>query len=207
MLWSPDATQRWIFERAELDPDEPALMTELAARLGFAVTFKRNAGLIGDAECRYHAESCGWLITVRSGISIARKRFAVAHEIAEALLSDEIDEGLEDYANAVAACMLAPRRAYQLRLRETGEDDFGQMALPFGLTETGAALRAAEVQGRRLCVVTPHRIYARGDEWPEERTIRSWAQQALPGLRKTRLSDDERRVVLEDDAPPWSSTG
>ena len=193
-LWDPDAHQRLIYERAGLDPDEPAMMMDLAVGLGLRVQLAAHGGLKGDAELAHDGQ--GWVIRRRPRLPLERAKFAVAHEIAEWFLSDIIDGGIELACNALAAALIAPRRPFQSLIRLHGEADYEQLALPFTMTETSAALRVAELREQRLIVVTPHRVYARGDWNTDEWTMRGWVQQDLPGLRKARLRDDPRRMVL-----------
>jgi hypothetical protein len=203
-LWSPDEFQAMLFDEAGLDPDEPANILSVAIGLGIEVRFVDRDVIPTNALSYYDPIHCLSVVLLRMGLPVLTTRFDLAHEIVETRTEHLIGDGREAFCNATAACMLAPRRAYIRRLEETGEDDYGQMALPFRMTQTAAALRAAEVTGRRLCVVTPHRIYSRGQRWPEERRLRRWAQQDLPGLRKTRLTDDAQRLVLEGEAPASS---
>lgn len=77
-------------------------------------------------------------------------------------------------------------------------DEWELLAELFGTDSTAVVLRAAELTGRPLAVVTPSRVYARGRaEWPDEQTLRAWARNGAPGLRRAVLRDDRRRVVLE----------
>lgn len=143
-----------------------------------------------------------WRIYVRRGLSPERRAFAIAHELAEWWLRvreryEAAD--VEDVANYVAAAVLTPRRAFRLALDEYGSN-FGELAATFRITETHAALREAEIVRLPRAVISPALVRVRGPEewaWPDEPTLRHWARSSVPGLRKVRLTDDPRRVVLD----------
>ncbi len=194
LLWDADAAQRHIYGLAGFDPDEPALIGHIAAGLGLAVQYADAPRFPGDAKLR------GTTILVRRFLPLERKKFAVAHEVAEHYFRGQADAGLEDACNSVAAALIAPRRAFERAMRAFGPDDWEQLALPFGMTHTSSALRTAELRERSLVVVTPHRVYARGEWWGLTegglRTIARAARITIPGLRKTSLRDDPRRTVI-----------
>lgn len=196
-LWDADGWASSIYERAGLDPDEPVAPSRLArAILGAdAVRIVPHGSFAQDGYlARVHER---WIICVRKGLSRERLRFVIAHELAEYTLRDVIDERVEDACNAVAAALLAPRRPFLSRVRAVGHD-WAQLALPFGMTETSAALRAGEAEGLPLAVVAKI-VRTRGPDefvWPAESTLRAWARRPPPGLAKATLRDDPKRVVL-----------
>lgn len=204
-LWDADAMQVELYERAGLDPNEPAQMLALARGLGLGVLMMMHPPFVGDGMLQ---ERDGrYTVLLRSKVSRERKRFALAHEIAEWALRGVVDEQIEDACNAVAAALLAPRRAFLAQANDVGETNWEQLALPFGMTQTAAALRAGEVLGMTLAVVRPGLVRVRGSEswvWPEEGRIRAWATgDAGPGLRKAPITDSPRRMALvadEDEA-------
>lgn len=196
-LWSVDAVQREIYQRAALDPDEPANMIALAMGLGLTVEVLRPAPFAGDGALARVYEQ--WRIYIRGGISRQRKRFACAHEIAEWALREVIDEQIEDACNAVAAALIAPRRAFTRTANDVGATCFEQLALPFDLSQTAAALRAGEVLGVELALTRPGLVRTRGErvQWPAAEIIARWARGTPPaGIRKVLLTDDARRTVL-----------
>jgi hypothetical protein len=144
----------------------------------------------------------GWLIQVRHRLPGDRHAFVVAHELAEwwMRVREKYDgPDVENCANYIAAAIMAPRRAFQLALRAVGSD-FVLLADEFGISESHAALREAEVTGRPRVLVSPALVRTRGDDafvWPDEGTLRAWARGARPGLRRTQLQDDPRRIVLD----------
>lgn len=132
------------------------------------------------------------VIAVRRTLPSAIAEWAIGHELAHwAGVVDERE------ANYVGAAILLRRRPF-LRALYATEGDWAELAETFGTTSTSAVLRAGELEGRPLAVVTPARVYARGNAaWPDEGTLRRWARQGRPGVRRAKLRDDPRRVVLE----------
>lgn len=131
-------------------------------------------------------------IYLRSGLEPRRLRWAVAHELGHlALELDSSTRENEDACNAFAAALLAPRRAFQRALAETGVS-YTKLARWFATTESCVALRFGEVTDVPLMLVAPQRIRVRGAEfvWPAAGSTR------LPGVRRATLRDDHRRVAL-----------
>src|SRR5690606_30327780 len=95
-------------------------------------------------------------IYVRRGLSAARQRFAVAHELAHWALGLLSGSEAEARCDALAACLVAPRRAFQRALRDT--DCYGELAELFGSTESCVALRLGEVTGEPVALVTPSSV-------------------------------------------------
>lgn len=136
---------------------------------------------------------------LRSGADPIRLRFAAGHELGHwALGVDSSCQANEDLCDAFAACLVAPRRAFQLALREVGTR-YTELAGHFTATESLVALRYGEVTGTPLALVAPARVRVRGDEftWPGESGLRELAKASrAPGLKKATLRDDKRRVAL-----------
>ena len=200
-VWQTDAVAATLRERAGVDPDEPILVTRLAEQLGIRVRVVPHANLSGDA--RLEPAGDGWRIIVRKGLSRERARFAVAHELAEWALRDEIDERIEDACNVIAAAILAPRRAFLRRSREVGKLAFDELASPFGISQTTAALRSAEVSIFPLAIDCPGALHLRGPDdwvWGTSTQIRGWARGTpRPGLQKVRITDEPRHMALVEE--------
>ena len=191
------------YEQAGLDPDRPHVPRLARALLG--------PGAIQRGPRPLHAPAAlvrvgdAWRIIVARSLPPLYALFAVGHELGHYLLArhgyDGDDE--ERAADYLAGALLAPRRTFATAHRALG-DDLPALAGAFSMTETGAALRLGEVTRAPLAVVSPQRVRVRGPDtwvWPDERTLRAWVHRPMPGLRKTRLTDDPRRVVLGvDDA-------
>lgn len=144
-----------------------------------------------------------WRLYVRPGLSQAALAFAVAHELAEWWLHARVGytgPDIEDAANYLAAAIIAPRRAYRLA-RVVHRHDRPGIARAFRASETMIALREGEVMQRPLAVVTPMIVRARPLDWiwPDDKALREMAHSSAPphgGVRRARLTDDPRRVVL-----------
>lgn len=187
---------------AKLDADRPDVV-RLAHRLLGPDAISRGPRPIRSPAALVRLAS-GYRIILSRSMPSAYELHAIAHELGHYLLrtgghvTPDIDE--EASADYLGAALIAPRRAFLSARRAIGED-LAQLAETFGITETGAALRLGEVTGQPLAVIAPASVRVRGEgwSWPDERTLRRWAQRPVPGLRKTRLTDDPRRVVLDVD--------
>lgn len=124
----------------------------------------------------------------------AVKRFVALHEFAHWALGGDASERDCD---SLAAALLLPREAFLRALSERGVA-LPQLARAFGATETCVALRLGETTDQALALITPATVRVRGEgySWPAESTIRALAAHPKPGLRKTQLRDDSRRVAL-----------
>jgi len=145
-----------------------------------------------------------FLIAVNPRLSNLQYQWAVGHELGHWLrgTSHSDRECEEQICNYVAAALVMPRVPFlkEVQRRGTAPAAMHQLALDFGTTDTSAALRIGETDGRPVAIVAPHRVFARGNvEWPDESTVRRWAKKGAPGLAKARLVDDARRVVLIGD--------
>src|SRR5690554_5248949 len=191
----------WAYRAAGLDPETPAAPLELARRLlgdGRAVPVERCPGLRSRAVLARVGAS--WRIYVRSRVEGAELRWLTAHELAEWILRrDECrSERIEVLADALAARLIAPRRAAARALR--AGLDFPELADAFDVTQSCAVLRRGEVEGTPTAPVTPRPVYVRGEPWawPDEPELRVLAGRrgSLRGLRKAKLRDDRRRVAM-----------
>lgn len=190
----------WAYRAAGLDPETPAAPLELARRLlgdGRVVPVERCPGLRSRAVLARVGAS--WRIYVRSRVEGAELRWLTAHELAEWILRRDgcRSERVETLADALAARLIAPRRAAARALR--AGLDFPDLAEVFDVTQSCAVLRQGEVSGTPTALVCPHAVYVRGDAygWPEEPELRALASKPrVPGLRKARLRDDRRRVAM-----------
>ena len=183
---------------AGLDPEEPDVYRLVRVLLGASVV-KGPRPISGPAALyRVGAE---YRIVVSSKLPPAYQRFYAAHELAHWMLREEgLDDRDEAAADYLGAALLAPRRAFISAVRNGL--DLPTLADIFGLTETGAALRLGETTGRPIVLVAPASVRVRGPEewvWPPEPTLRTWARKGRPGLARTRLVDDPRRVMLESE--------
>ena len=180
------------------DETDPPTVPEMVRRLVGRVEPAR--GLRGHgALAKVNGE---WRIYLRPGLPIEAKVFALAHELAEWWLrtQEQCQDGeAEHAADYLAACLVTPRRAFVASLRSGLE--LSELAHRWTATETHVALREAEVTGRPRAVISPALVRVRGEGfvWPVEGEVRRWARRGGPGLRKVRLSDDPKRVVLDPE--------
>lgn len=184
--WDGEKAVEEIYRRAHAPEDEAWLASRLArAILGRPVrgvaNLKALAKLTDDGE-----------ILVRRTLPAPIAEWAVGHE-----LGHVVGVRSERLCNFIGAAVLMRRVPFLVALGEH-PDEWELLAEMFGSDSTAVVLRAAELTGRPLAVVTPSRVYARGRaEWPDEQTLRHWARNGAPGLRRAVLRDDRRRVVLE----------
>jgi len=182
--------------------EAPRLAALVTAHLGRGSVEYSNAVRGDGALVRIRDD---WRIYVRRSLPAHRRAFVVAHELAEWWLRVReryFGEDVEKAANYVAAAILTPRRAVRLARRELGSN-LVRLAEEFGTTETHMALREAEVENLPRVVMTPSFFWVRGPEaraWPDEATLRRWARVVAPNVRKTKLTDDPRRTVLDIEA-------
>lgn len=140
-------------------------------------------------------------IAIRRGLGAAYLRWPVLHELAEWHI-DRIgyrEADVEEQAERLTAALVIPRAVYREAVRAHGER-FAALARDFAVSQTCAALRFGETTGRPVAVIAPATVRVRGDDyaWPPADGLRKAAasRKRLPGLRKARLTDDRRRLVL-----------
>ncbi len=147
-------------------------------------------------------------ICVRARLGKEALRWAILHELAEWHLQrvGYRGEDVELVAEALTAALVVPRDAYRKALRVHGDPTvdgarWKQLAFDFSTSQTCVALRHGEVTDEPLAVVAPTTVRVRGREWtwPDELGLRQLARAERPGLRRAKLTDDPRRVVLAAD--------
>jgi hypothetical protein len=190
------------YREADLDVERPNVPRLARALLGADAIQRGPRPLHGPAALVRVGGT--WRIYLARSLPRLVALFSIGHEIGHWLLARDryVGEDEEACADYLAAALLAPRRAFWAARRAVGEE-LPDLAEALSLTETGAALRLGEVTGQPLAVIAPQRVRVRGPEafvWPDEGTLRRWAKRPAPGLRRTRLRDDPRRVVLDATA-------
>ncbi len=156
---------------AGLREDENELVTRTAARVlgpgGVAVV----RGLHGAAYLRRRADG-GYQIVFRP--DVADVRWTIVHELAHFALrtfgKSRLDPDEEERAaNYVGAAILAPAKAFRRAHLHFGRElsALRPLAKAFGLSQTSAQLRIAEVFSEDRAVVTANsgHVFARGPTW------------------------------------------
>lgn len=185
---------------AGLDADQPHVARLARALLGPNAITKAPRPIHGPAALVRIGDE--WRIVIGRHLPPLYAHFAIAHELGHYLLRQHGYDGDDEEraADFLGAALIAPRRAFLAARRAVGED-LPDLARAFGMTETAVALRLGEVCHVPLAVVAPQTVRVRGPEewvWPDESTLRRWARgRVQPGIRKVRLTDDPRRIVLD----------
>lgn len=193
------------YERLGLDPCRPVSTFQIARLLLGAHAIVRPALMIGAPAALIVVDGAR-RIAIKKSVPLRYARFFVGHELGHLLLEEEgyVGEDIEACCDYLGAALMAPRPAVRALQGAFGFDLPG-IAEAVGSTQTWAALRIGEVLRVPLAVVAPT-IRVRGPDewvWPDEQTLRQWARvRRLPrGLARTRLTDDERRVVIVAEDP------
>lgn len=172
------------------DPPGPSALA--CAILGSAaIRYVDGSGLAGDAAL------VGDTIRVRRRLSPERETFAIAHELGEWAARREQRADAEQFADHIAACIVAPHPAFTRAARALDED-LTALGAAFVASESLVALRIGETEGAPMALVTPLRVRIRGSAWSwhDERTVRALAERGADGVRCVRLRDDPRRVAV-----------
>jgi hypothetical protein len=195
-----------LYERLGFDPATPVDTFRLARKLLGPDAIERATGIVGVPAKVFFVRG-ERRIGVSKRLQVEHSRFVVGHELGHIVL-DEIgyrEDDIESVCDAFGAAVMAPAPAVRAMIAAFGRDH-EVMADEICSTQTWAVLRVAEVLGIPRAVLTPRRIYARGPDgfvWGTEGELRRISRERVqrPGLRKTRLTDDPGRVVLDvDDA-------
>jgi hypothetical protein len=190
-----------LYKRVGLDPCEPTSPFTIATKwLGEKAVIRPvtpmtspSMTFVLDARRR---------IAIKKGVAPEYAAFYVGHELGHILLQEEgyVGEDEEQMADLLGAALLAPMPAVR-RLIRTFDGNLSEIADATHSTETWAALRVAETLGITRAVITPQKLYLRGPEefvWGPEDSLRHLARgRSRPGITKSRLRDDPRRIVID----------
>lgn len=194
-----EGAARSILEAAGYDWDDVPGSLRLAHGLGVRVVW-RDLRIAEAAAVDPLPSGIPTTIALRPGLEPVRAAWNIAHELAEIDLATVRYQGedVERVAEALAAALLMPRPAFR---RVAGTMNVHELAQAFGVAETAAALRLAEVGCvEAVAVVTPQTVHVRTDgefALPPAFELRRIARVgAHPGLRKVALRDQPRRVAL-----------
>lgn len=189
-----------FYRRLRLDPERPVDTFRLARLFLGKGALDRGTTIAGERATTYKVNGQR-RIAVNRKIPIEYAQHAVGHELGHAIF-DELghrDENIETMCDLFGAAVMAPIPAVRALLRAFGRDH-AAIAEEVVSTQTWAALRVAEVLGIPRAIITPARVYARGPEefvWGPEDSLRRLARVERPGIRRARLTDDPKRVVID----------
>lgn len=193
---------RWAYEKAGMDPWEPAGALELAGRLlggdGPLDVYLCPELLASAALARVGSS---WRFYVRNPRTERATEWLVWHELAEWILDRDgyREPDVEAAADRLAAALRAPRPAFLRAIRASGRS-LPELAKAFGTSESSAALRFGEVALVPLALVAPRRpVRVRGvpDSWvASEAQIVRLVRCPAPGWERVPLSDQPGRVAV-----------
>lgn len=132
-------------------------------------------------------------IYVRAGVSPARARWLVCHELAHAVLGryhSDTDPLLERRCDLLGSCLLAPRPAFRGLVKRLGHSVY-DLAHALSATQAHCLLRLGETTGRPVRLLG-QRERVRGDEfvWPDVRKcLRGEVRRAVHPVR---LADEKK---------------
>lgn len=137
----------------------------------------------------------GRRIYVRAGLPTQIEEWIIGHELGHYALSLTGREGLEAECDYIGAAIQMRRSIFAARMREV-RHDFRTLAIDFATTQTSAAMRVGEISNRPIAVLTPTRVYTRGElaGMAAEHVRRL---SAAPDVRKTELTDAPHRTALD----------
>ena len=190
-----------IYERAGYDEEDVATPLEIAQKLFGPTGVRLVAGQVPPGTLG--TLNGQRLIGVRKSLPDQARLFAIGHELGHWVLErercgkDAVTERACDY---IGAALMVPRGPFRSAVR-VHNDNWTELALDFDTTETMVALRYGEVIGSPVAVIAPATLRVRGAEyaWPDtpEKFRRLAKLPSMRGMKRARLKDDPRRVVLE----------
>lgn len=183
----------WYLGKAGFSRKDRPSASAIAKARGVPVIMNPNARALGThglVEGRF-------VVYIRSSLNkdYPRKQHVVAHELGHDLLTMMgVEHHEESWCDYLGAAMILRRDA--VRVPSTLAD-LSVMAASVRTTETLAALRVGEVYGEPVAIVTPGRVYARGNAtWPHEPALRRWVPRPPPMVSVERLPDDRHRWLI-----------
>jgi hypothetical protein len=183
MELDPDGIASNLLRRARLDLGEVLPLRAVASALGLTLVVVRSKSVCGAALPG---------LIVYDGTTRALAHELAHHACAYAGLPLPHDER---FVAAVGACLTVPAVAFRRAHRR--DSGTAGLALAFAVRETCVALRIGEVTGAPVAIVTPTRIYARGEwEWPAEDVLRRMLRANSSRITAKPLGADPRRMLV-----------
>lgn len=143
-----------------------------------------------------------WRILIRRGLSPARARWVVGHEIAEwvHLRAGYRGADIEARCDALGAMLVAPRSPFRRAIRDIGRHAVHELAARFRTTQSVALLRIGEVTGRPVMLQRWPEPIVRGSafSWPSPSTLRRRLLELgrdAP-VHPVRIADEPGRIGL-----------
>ncbi len=196
-IWNIEGNVSYLYDLAGAEEEDPPGTPELALRILGSGALRYVPDLSSPAQLsrvmgRFH-------IFLRCGIDAREIPFLVGHELAEWFYRHHRDDRIEDACNSLGAALVTPKRTFASVLRQLRTPP--RIARAFVCSETLVHLRIAETTGRPTALVSPHKVWIKGEPgpWPRSETaLRQMALQTLPppGIKKARMGDHPRRVAL-----------
>jgi hypothetical protein len=187
--WNAAAVHRMVGSEPENPWRADAIVEELVGPIEY---------FAGLGEGRLEPNGDGWRVSVNRSLAWPRQHFAIAHELAHWFYKKHGIPHDEAMADALAAAIIAPRRAALALFNAVGLD-LREFAETFEVTWTCAALRFGEVTWTPIATFSRQLVRVRGEDfgWPDERTLRRALRGELPpGLRRLAIDDERGRVAL-----------
>ena len=191
-----------LYERLDFDPARPIDTFRLARKLLGPDAIERGTALVGVGAKVFTVRGQR-RIAVSRKLAVEYAQFFVGHELGHIVLDGlgYRENDVEQLCDQFGAAVMAPIPAVRAMLKAFGRDHEA-IADEVCSTQTWAALRIAEALRVPRAIITPQRVYARGPDefaWGPEDSLRRLVRVESPGVTKTRLTDDPRRVLLELD--------
>lgn len=193
-VWDIEGNAAYLYELAGADPDDPPGTPAIArAILGPGCIRRVRPSDLKSFAALARVQG-RWLIYVRRNLRPSGINFLVGHELAEWLYRETDDPDVERACDALAAALVAPRRALLKIYRRP--DDLHDVADALVCSETCAALRIGEALDEPIAVVAPTHIHTRPPDWrwPPESELRK--ASSLPGVARVPFTGDRRRFAL-----------
>ncbi len=183
MELDPDGVATNLLRRARLDLGEVLPLRAVASALGLTLVVVRSRSVCGSMLPG---------VIVYDGTTRTLAHELAHHACAHAGLPLPHDER---FVAAVGACLTVPAVAFRRSMRRSSATS--DLALAFAVRETCVALRVGEVTGAPVAIVTPNRVYTRGEwEWPAEDVLRRMLRAKSPKLTARALGGDRRRLLV-----------
>lgn len=150
-------------------------------------------------EAKLDEDDEGPIVLLRRGLSPARARWLLGHELGEFWMRENgyEREDIEQRADALGAALAVPRAAFRSAVKHHGHRVHTLSRL-FATTQSLALLRVGETTGRPVALLRPSGTIARGDayEWPRTSTLVRALREGRSAVHPLRIDDEPHRWGL-----------